>query len=88
MGSINPFSAPTVTSTFTGLPMLIKTTVENTMKMEMSKRAVLGMLLSHMTEHFGQLTAYARVNGIVPPWILEAKKKAAEKKDAEKKDAK
>ena len=60
----------------------LEKTVMTPWKMEMSKRAVLGMLLSHMTEHFGQLTAYARVNGIVPPWILEAKKKAAEKKDA------
>jgi uncharacterized damage-inducible protein DinB len=30
-------------------------------------------------EHLGQAIAYARVNGIVPPWTTEAKKKAAEK---------
>jgi hypothetical protein len=28
--------------------------------------------------------AYARVNGIVPPWTVEAKKKAAEKKAEQK----
>jgi hypothetical protein len=28
--------------------------------------------------------AYARENGIVPPWTIEAQKKTAEKKAAEK----
>lgn len=30
--------------------------------------AVLFQLLSHMNEHVGQSVAYARMNGIVPPW--------------------
>lgn len=30
--------------------------------------AVLFQLLSHMNEHVGQSIAYARTNGIVPPW--------------------
>ena len=30
--------------------------------------AVLFQLLAHMNEHVGQSVAYARVNGIVPPW--------------------
>jgi uncharacterized damage-inducible protein DinB len=30
--------------------------------------AVLFQLLSHMNEHVGQSIAYARMNGIVPPW--------------------
>ena len=30
--------------------------------------AVLFQLLAHMNEHTGQSVAYARVNGIVPPW--------------------
>jgi hypothetical protein len=32
----------------------------------------------------GQSIAYARVNGIVPPWTAEAQKKAAEKKPEQK----
>jgi uncharacterized damage-inducible protein DinB len=30
--------------------------------------AVLSQLVAHMNEHVGQSIAYARVNGIVPPW--------------------
>jgi uncharacterized damage-inducible protein DinB len=30
--------------------------------------AVLFQLLAHMNEHFGQSVAYARMNGVVPPW--------------------
>jgi uncharacterized damage-inducible protein DinB len=30
--------------------------------------AVLFQLLAHMNEHVGQSVAYARINGIVPPW--------------------
>jgi uncharacterized damage-inducible protein DinB len=30
--------------------------------------AVLFQLLAHMNEHVGQSIAYARMNGIVPPW--------------------
>lgn len=30
--------------------------------------AVLFQLLAHMNEHVGQSVAYARVNGVVPPW--------------------
>ena len=30
--------------------------------------AVLLQLVSHMNEHLGQSIAYARVNGVVPPW--------------------
>jgi uncharacterized damage-inducible protein DinB len=51
--------------------------------MKMSKRATLILLASHSHEHLGQSIAYARSNGIVPPWTareLAAKKaKAAEK---------
>jgi hypothetical protein len=25
----------------------------------------------HLAEHFGQLIAYARINGIVPPWQVK-----------------
>lgn len=35
---------------------------------DMSRRAVLMLLANHMHEHLGQAIAYARVNGITPPW--------------------
>jgi uncharacterized damage-inducible protein DinB len=35
---------------------------------QMSERAVLLVLLSHCSEHLGQSIAYARMNGVVPPW--------------------
>lgn len=41
---------------------------------------VVYILVADAHEHLGQLVAYARVNGIVPPWTAEALKKAAEKK--------
>ena len=31
-------------------------------------QAVLMQLINHMSEHVGQSIAYARVNGVVPPW--------------------
>ena len=40
---------------------------------------VVYILVADAHEHLGQLIAYARVNGIVPPWTIEAQKKAAEK---------
>jgi uncharacterized damage-inducible protein DinB len=33
-----------------------------------TKRAALVLLVSHMHEHLGQAIAYARSNGVVPPW--------------------
>lgn len=33
-----------------------------------TQRAVLTTILSHIHEHLGQSIAYARINGIVPPW--------------------
>ena len=32
--------------------------------------AVLFQLVSHMNEHVGQSVAYARANGVVPPWSM------------------
>ena len=46
------------------------------------------LLLSHVHEHLGQSIAYARSNGIVPPWTLkqqEAMKAMEEKRKAEAK---
>ncbi len=35
---------------------------------ELTERQVLARLLYHMHEHLGQSIAYARANGVVPPW--------------------
>lgn len=35
---------------------------------DVAQRAVLLQLLTHMHEHLGQSIAYARMNGVVPPW--------------------
>jgi len=45
---------------------------------------VVYILVADAHEHLGQLVAYARENGIVPPWTAEALKKAADKKVQEK----
>jgi uncharacterized damage-inducible protein DinB len=44
---------------------------------KVTARSVLLVLLSHMHEHLGQSIAYARMQGIVPPWT--AAQQAAEK---------
>ncbi len=36
--------------------------------MPMNKRGVMMIALSHVSEHMGQLIAYARANDVVPPW--------------------
>lgn len=41
---------------------------------------VVYILVADAHEHLGQAIAYARVNGIVPPWTAAEKKKEAEKK--------
>ena len=33
-----------------------------------TKRQVLIGMITHMHEHLGQMVAYARMNGVVPPW--------------------
>jgi hypothetical protein len=45
---------------------------------------VIYILVADAHEHLGQLVAYAREQGIVPPWTAEAQKKAAEKKAEQK----
>lgn len=45
---------------------------------------VVYILVADAHEHLGQSVAYARMNGIVPPWTVEAQKKAAEKKAEQK----
>jgi uncharacterized damage-inducible protein DinB len=45
---------------------------------------VVYILVADAHEHLGQSVAYARENGIAPPWTVEAQKKAAEKKAQQK----
>ena len=45
---------------------------------------VIYILVADAHEHLGQVVAYARENGIVPPWTVEAQKKAAEAKAGKK----
>jgi uncharacterized damage-inducible protein DinB len=45
---------------------------------------VVYILVADAHEHLGQSVAYARENGIVPPWTAEAQKKAAQKKAEQK----
>jgi uncharacterized damage-inducible protein DinB len=45
-----------------------------------SVRAVCLTMVTHMHEHLGQSIAYARVNGIVPPWTARAEEAAKQKK--------
>jgi len=45
---------------------------------------VVYILVADAHEHLGQVVAYARENAIVPPWTVDAQKKAEEKKTAEK----
>jgi hypothetical protein len=40
---------------------------------KITKRALLMAIAEHAGEHLGQQIAYARVNGIVPPWSAPAK---------------
>jgi uncharacterized damage-inducible protein DinB len=47
---------------------------------KMSVRSVLLGLLSHMHEHLGQSIAYARMEGIVPPWTAAQMAAAKAKK--------
>jgi uncharacterized damage-inducible protein DinB len=44
---------------------------------------VIYILVTDNHEHFGQSIAYARMNGITPPWTAEAEKKAKEAKNGD-----
>jgi len=49
---------------------------------KITERGVLLFIVPHISEHLGQLIAYARILGVVPPWTEDEQKKEAEKKDA------
>jgi uncharacterized damage-inducible protein DinB len=44
-----------------------------------TQRGAFILISGHTGEHLGQSIAYARTNGVVPPWTAEAESKAAEK---------
>ena len=49
--------------------------LENPVKlfgMTMTTRGLLLMETDHNAEHYGQMIAYSRVNGVVPPWSMQA----------------
>jgi uncharacterized damage-inducible protein DinB len=50
-------------------------------------RGVLLVAANHEHEHLGQSIAYARMNGIVPPWTAEQKKKIKEEMEKKPADA-
>ena len=43
---------------------------------------VIYLMIVHNHEHLGQTIAYARLNGVTPPWTEEAQRKAKADKDA------
>jgi uncharacterized damage-inducible protein DinB len=51
---------------------------------KITERGVLLFIVPHIAEHLGQLIAYARVLGVVPPWTEDEQKRQAEKKDPPK----
>jgi uncharacterized damage-inducible protein DinB len=51
---------------------------------KLTERGVLLYIVPHIGEHLGQSIAYARMNGVVPPWSEDPPTKQAEKKDAPK----
>jgi uncharacterized damage-inducible protein DinB len=66
-----------------GINTMADASLENTVDFfgqKMSVRSVLLGLLSHMHEHLGQSIAYARMEGIVPPWTAAQMAAAKAKK--------
>lgn len=87
---------PNLKASFAHVKKALVETDEATMKKDVNlfgqmDTTVLGgymLIVSHVHEHLGQSIAYARTNGIVPPWsakqaaaAAKAKAAAAEKKD-------
>lgn len=71
--------ANTLTKSFDALQATVKKLTEDELNKivqvfgtEMSLRNFMMSSLSHLHEHLGQSIAYARSNGIVPPWTAKA----------------
>jgi uncharacterized damage-inducible protein DinB len=47
--------------------------------MKLTVRAAYLLLVTHAHEHLGQMIAYARMNGVVPPWTTKQKESEAAK---------
>ena len=47
---------------------------------------VIYLIVTDLHEHLGQSIAYARMNGIIPPWTAAAQAAAAAKKAADSKE--
>ena len=61
--------------------------VEKTVKLfgsERTYRYVFLFITGHLGEHLGQSIAYARMNGVVPPWTEEQQRQQQQAKPAEK----
>lgn len=61
--------------------------VEKTVKLfgsDRSYRYVFLFITGHLGEHLGQSIAYARMNGVVPPWTEEQQRQQQQAKPAEK----
>ncbi len=52
--------------------------------MQSTVRGSFTMITGHFGEHLGQSIAYARVNGVVPPWTEEAQKQQQKSADKPK----
>jgi uncharacterized damage-inducible protein DinB len=49
---------------------------------KITERGVLLFIVPHIAEHLGQLIAYARFIGVVPPWTEDEQKRTLERKDS------
>ena len=47
-------------------------------------RNVMIVIVRHLGEHLGQSIAYARMNGVVPPWTEEQQRQQQQQKPPEK----
>ncbi len=56
------------TSNVKQMPDAELTKTVNLLGHDLTKRAVIMITMSHYEEHLGQSIAYARSNGVVPPW--------------------
>ncbi len=51
---------------------------------ETTYRGAMMFIIRHLGEHLGQSIAYARVNGVVPPWTEEQQRQQRQQKPAER----
>lgn len=69
------------------LQSLSEVEVEKTVKLfgaDRTYRYVIFFMVRHLGEHLGQSIAYARMNGVVPPWTEEQQRQSQQAEPAEK----